>query len=505
MGEPFREPNKHKYSGEPMKQNSFEEPIPMPKEQKDASRSLDKKQKDTRSSSDKKQKGASRSSDKKQKDTSRSSDKKQKEKKRKDDGHSVDKSYEDTINSSDGKQKDTSRSLNNEQNIEVSIIIPSYNRYPLNLFSLYALENQTFPLSKMEVIFIDDASTDETEKQLKNYKPPYHFKYIRNMQNLGRAKVRNLGIQSSRGKILIFLDAEMISEPDFVKNHYDFHQSNQNAILSGVMHSKNILSCIFPETSKTTLTTLNTKNNPTVSKVLKNYPQSIHSPYPLLNKTDISNQSYKDLTVKTNGWFNVITQNFGEELKGFQFPWMAFLTGNVSFTRELINNSGMFDEDFIKYGYEDWELGYRLYKKGAKFFVKDNLVTYHQDHPIGESKWKEAIENYNLFITKHPDVEVLILGLELARMTDLLTMNKMVQEYNQLVKSGTFPSFQTKFISILEAIALLLRVDIRHFNVLGACGFGKTQKKELEKDIKALEKLKNYPALTTFLNKIINS
>jgi hypothetical protein len=165
----------------------------------------------------------------------------------------------------------------------------------------------------------------------------------------------------------------------------------------------------------------------------------------------------------------------------------------------------MFDEDFIKYGYEDWELGYRLYKKGAKFFVKDNLVTYHQEHPIGESKWKEAIENYNLFITKHPDVEVLILGIELAQMTDLLTMNKIMQEYNQLVKKGTFRSFQTKFISILEAIALLLRVDIRHLNVLGAAGFGTTQKRKLEKDIKALEKLKDYPALTKFLNKIINS
>jgi hypothetical protein len=50
-----------------------------------------------------------------------------------------------------------------------------------------------------------------------------------------------------------------------------------------------------------------------------------------------------------------------------------------------------------------------------------------------------------------------------------------------------------------------LRVDIRHLNVLGAVGFGTTQKRELEKDIKALEKLKDYPALTKFLNKIINS
>lgn len=410
-----------------------------------------------------------------------------------------------TRNSIDNKLTNMDRSLDNGQNIEVSIIIPSYNRYPLNLFSLYALEKQTFPLSKMEVIFIDDASTDETEKALKNYNPPYHFKYIRNMQNLGRAKVRNLGIQASKGKILIFLDAEMICDPDFVYNHYKFHQANQNAILSGVMHSKNVITCIFSENSTSTLKVLNTKRNTLISNALKNYQHSNQSPFPLLNKTDIFNQSYKSLIVKTNGWFDVITQNFGEELNGFQFPWMAFLTGNVSFTKELIENSGMFDEDFIKYGYEDWEFGYRLYKKGAKFFVKDNLVTYHQIHPIGERKWKEAIENYHLFISKHPEVETLILGIELARMTDLLTMNKIMQEYYQLVERGIPQSFQAKFISILKAITLLLRVDIRHFNVLGAAGIGTTQKRELENDIFALEKLKSYPTLTKFLTKILYS
>ena len=68
-------------------------------------------------------------------------------------------------------------------------------------------------------------------------------------------------------------------------------------------------------------------------------------------------------------------------------------------------------------------------------------------------------------------------------MTDLLTMNKIMQEYNQLVKSGISRSFQAKFISILKAITLLLRVDIRHFNVLGAARIGTIQKRELENNI----------------------
>ena len=354
----------------------------------------------------------------------------------------------------------------------------------------------------MEVIFIDDASTDQTQEELRNYQPPFHFKYIRNEQNLGRAKVRNLGIQSSRGKILIFLDAEMICEPDFVINHYQYHQTDKNGIITGVMHSKNIISCISPETSNTTLSNLATKSSKPTNLF---YKQSINLPYPLLNKTDIFNQSYKVLAYETDPWCKIITQNFEEDLKGFQFPWMAFLTGNVSLTKDFIEEAGMFDEEFIKYGYEDWELGYRLYKMGAQYFIKDNLVTYHQNHPIGESKWKEAMENFNLFISKHHDVEVLILGIEISRFADLLTMNKILYEYKQLIEKEKFNAFQEKFIAILEAIALLLRIDIRHINVLKAAGYGTSEKKELEKDINVIKKLNNYPNLSNFLNTIVYS
>jgi hypothetical protein len=122
------------------------------------------------------------------------------------------------------------KSRNNNQDIEVSIIMPSFNKYPLNLLTLYSLERQTFDPSKMEVIFIDDASTDQTEQNLKDYNPPYHFNYIRSKTTLGRSRGRNLGIKASRGTILIFLDAEMITEPDFVENHFNYHQSAQNVL-----------------------------------------------------------------------------------------------------------------------------------------------------------------------------------------------------------------------------------------------------------------------------------
>jgi cellulose synthase/poly-beta-1,6-N-acetylglucosamine synthase-like glycosyltransferase len=77
------------------------------------------------------------------------------------------------------------KNVHSKEKIEVSIIIPSYNKYPLNLLTLYSLEKQNFDFSKMEVLLIDDASEDQTSELLENYQPPYHFNYIRCKQNNG--------------------------------------------------------------------------------------------------------------------------------------------------------------------------------------------------------------------------------------------------------------------------------------------------------------------------------
>ncbi|WP_160725433.1 glycosyltransferase family 2 protein [Bacillus sp. USDA818B3_A] len=396
---------------------------------------------------------------------------------------------------------------NSNHEIEVSIIIPSQNKYPLNLLTLYSLEKQTFNPNKMEVVFINDASTDETERTLQNYHPPYHFQYIHSTQNLGRARVRNLGVQSAKGSIIIFLDAEMITEPDFVENHYNYHQTSNKVIVSGAMYSKALYSCIYPAFSDEILNMLGklTKNNQQVYKRYKNCSFPLTKPYQLLEKKDIDTGTYKDLSFHAYPWFQEITSNFNEEMEGFSFPWMAFLTGNISMRKELIIKAGLFDEEFYHYGYEDWELGYRLYQMGAQYINSNQMVTYHQEHPVGERKWREAVGNFGLFTIKHHDMDVLILALELARMTDLMTMNNILKEYKSLLGSDSdeFKIFSEKLVYILETITLLLEVDIRHKNILGAAGFSSKARKELKKDMKKMKKL--YPNLSQFIYLVINS
>ncbi|MCL6570409.1 MAG: glycosyltransferase [Bacillus sp. (in: Bacteria)] len=400
-------------------------------------------------------------------------------------------------------------SSHQNQDIEVSIIIPSHNRYPLNLLTLHSLEQQTFNLSKMEVIFINDASTDQTEENLNEYSPPYHLNYIHSQEKLGRARVRNLGVRSAKGSLLIFLDAEMITEPNFVENHYKYHQSKDNVILSGVMHSNAIYSCIFPEFSELKVNKIAslTKKNQVLNSRFNDFKYPCKEPFLLIEKCDITKKAFMDLAVNANPWFKLITRDFDADLEGFAFPWMAFLTGNVSLRKEFIEQAGLFDEDFFHYGYEDWELGYRLYKMGAKYIVSNEVITYHQEHPVGDSKWQEAIGNFGLFTVKHQDVDVLILGLELSRLVDLLTMSKVLNEYKLLVQSNPvrFQKFQENFITILETIVLLLNVDIRHINILGAAGFGTNDRKELHEEINHIKSQNKFTNLTYFLEKVIKS
>ncbi|WP_155928631.1 hypothetical protein [Bacillus sp. UNC41MFS5] len=86
-------------------------------------------------------------------------------------------------------------------------------------------------------------------------------------------------------------------------------------------------------------------------------------------------------------------------------------------------------------------------------------------------------------------------------------MNNILKEYKSLLKSNPeqFQVFSEKFIYILETIILMLEVDIRHFNIIGAAGFSSEAKKELQRDMQQIQKLERFPNLTKFLATVINS
>lgn len=90
-----------------------------------------------------------------------------------------------------------------------------------------------------------------------------------------------------------------------------------------------------------------TKENNEIYKRFKNSKHPIETPYPLINKDDIVQGHFKDISYNAYLWFEEIISNYNEKLEGFMFPWMAFLTGNISIKKELITQAGLFDEEFL--------------------------------------------------------------------------------------------------------------------------------------------------------------
>ena len=83
----------------------------------------------------------------------------------------------------------------------VSIIIPTYNDAKYILQAVNSALAQTY--KNIEIIVVDDGSTDNTKELLKNLKINYIFQ-----ENKGLSGARNTGMKLARGKYIALLDAD---------------------------------------------------------------------------------------------------------------------------------------------------------------------------------------------------------------------------------------------------------------------------------------------------------
>ncbi len=85
----------------------------------------------------------------------------------------------------------------------VSVIIPTYNCGRYIEDAVESTLDQTY--RPIEIIVVDDGSTDDTGSRLKKYKDRAQ---IVTQENLGSSKARNVGLELSRGNYIAFLDAD---------------------------------------------------------------------------------------------------------------------------------------------------------------------------------------------------------------------------------------------------------------------------------------------------------
>ena len=106
----------------------------------------------------------------------------------------------------------------------VSVIIPTHNRIKLLIRAIHSVYSQTY--KNLEIIVIDDFSSDSTPDVLPQMFP--QITYIRNTSSLGNAETRNVGIRSSRGEYVAFLDDDDIWFPDKLEKQMKAFNENPN-------------------------------------------------------------------------------------------------------------------------------------------------------------------------------------------------------------------------------------------------------------------------------------
>jgi chondroitin synthase len=214
----------------------------------------------------------------------------------------------------------------------VSIIVPYYNRSKSLPRLLSELPKQTYPHHLIEVVIVDDGSSDPAASVVEIVKDNFGdfkgFRILRHPTNKGRASARNSGIRASAGLIVVFIDADDFPVHDYIEKIVTIHSR-----LGHVAVRANIR--ILPELTR--------------SRAFLRYRDSRFLGAKNLAKV-------KGLDVEN------LPPNF-------------FTACGVSLERSDLLKVGLFDEAFSSYGGEDEELGFRLFGNGIRivFGVEANM------------------------------------------------------------------------------------------------------------------------------------
>ena len=266
---------------------------------------------------------------------------------------------------------------------KVSIIIPAYNSANTIKHTLRSIKYQKLTKKEwklIEIIIIDDGSTDNIEDIISKFINILPIRYMR-QNHLGRSHARNLGANLANGDIIIFLDSDMVLENNFIREHAVRHTYlNEAAFISFKeniqLSDKRLSSCIF----KPDIT-----NDFRFGKEVK--PQWIKMHHQAGN-VEIRKV---ELLKETNN-----LKNFGQNkvLGVWDLP-SIFVTNAVSIKKKDFDSVGGFNLQFQGWGMEDTFLGACLIALGCFIIPVFSTGAFHIKHAPRSGSDKHLVKEFN--------------------------------------------------------------------------------------------------------------
>ena len=221
----------------------------------------------------------------------------------------------------------------------ISVIIPTYNGLRFLATCLDALRAQTYPRGLMEIILVDDASTDESVASVRTNYP--EVRIVRLVHNSGLAIGCNAGARAATGELLVMLNNDTEAEPGWLAALAETALAHPEA---GTVASK---------------------------MLLFDRRDVLHNAGDLMGADGIP---------RNRGVWQVDRGQFDQDLTVF-----GGCGGGVAYRRAAWEQTGGFDERLFMY-LEDVDLAWRLRLLGWDAFFAPAARVYHQLSATGGGK-----------------------------------------------------------------------------------------------------------------------
>lgn len=254
-----------------------------------------------------------------------------------------------------------------------SIIIIAYNNPHEISATLGSINILDYPKDLFEVIVVDDGSEVRLESTIKiplNY--THQFYYIERTPTSSRSNARNKGAAFAAYDWLIFIDGDQYLNSTLLNIYNDYiHANNDRSVVLGTRID------------------------------LSDWQSKL-----LLDSMDID-RTCKLIRNQTDSRI-LIKHTFKEKLENTPGIWTLFWSHNFAISLNAFLNVGKFDNEFIDWGFEDVEFGYRLSKAGYKYdIIENNVFHFYEINKITSAKHYGWIKNLEYFYKKHNDMAIM--------------------------------------------------------------------------------------------------
>lgn len=254
-----------------------------------------------------------------------------------------------------------------KREVKVSIIIPVYNSEKYLKECIESVINQNY--SDMELILVDDGSSDNSYSICSKYKNEYPNISLFHQKNQGVSVARNLGLKYAKGKYIFFLDSDDLMIDNLLHSINEYLDNNYDMLIGNMVNwdSKKNISYIENDVTKVSPKELTDIYKFCEFYAIKNY-QIPWAPYQSFwkRKIIVDNDLSFDKAIKVGEdcdfYFRYI--NYVKKFKIVKYPFVKYRIDSENSLMKIQNYSSIISQLIV-------------FDKMCKLFTKKTiLLTY---------------------------------------------------------------------------------------------------------------------------------